>query len=235
MQTNVRLKKNWLIISVKCSVLSLWISSPAWALDLKPSEIRGDERRTPVSVLQNRYFTKSFRPEIGIAAGSLLNEAYTDTVLYGARGSLFFSEWLGIEVQALRTTITDSDDRRALNEIRYRRLETDEVVSPDPEVNRLHSVTDVNAIFAPFYGKLNLLDRLIVYSDLYFTGGYSQVDSDQGSINALSWGVGQRFYWRQNLSFRVDVRDRVYQEVRNQEDYTKHTYSVDFGMSYFFF
>jgi len=218
-----------------CLAVTLLFTKSGFALDLKPDEIRGESRRSPVSVLQNRYFTKTFRPEFGVAAGSFVNQAYTDTQLFGVRAAVFFNEWLGVELQALQTNVTDSDDRRALNKLQYRKLDADVVISPDPEVNSIHAVTDVNAIFAPFYGKLNLLDNFIVYSDLYLTGGFSKVATDQGDLNALSWGIGQRFYWKKNLSFRIDARDRIYQEVRNQEEYTKHTYSVDFGMSYFFF
>ncbi|MFW7381215.1 MAG: outer membrane beta-barrel domain-containing protein [Oligoflexus sp.] len=215
--------------------LSLVYSTPSLALDLKASEIRGETRKSPVSVLQNRYFTKTFRPEVGVAAGSFVNQAYTETMIYGARAALFFNEWLGVEFQSIQTNVADSDDRKALNRLQYRKLDSQDVVSPDPEVNSIRAVTDVNAIFAPFYGKLNLLDNIIIYSDLYLTGGVSKVATDQGDLNAISWGAGQRFYWKKNFSFRIDVRDRVYREIRNLEEYTKHSYSVDFGMSYFFF
>lgn len=223
--------KRWLM----SATISVLCSQPLYAMDLKPSEIRGDVKKSPVSVLQNRYFTKTFRPEVGVAAGSFLNEAYTNTMTYGFRGALFFNEWIGAEFQSVQTNVSDSDDRRALNELKYRKLDSSDIVSPDPEVNPIKSVMDVNVIVAPFYGKLNLIDQFIIYSDLYFTGGLAKVDSSQGDLNALTWGVGQRFYWKKNLSFRVDMRDRIYTEKRNNEDYTKHSYSVDVGMSYFFF
>jgi outer membrane beta-barrel protein len=216
-------------------IFSGWATTGAYALDLKPEEIRGDNKKNPVSVLQNRYFIKSFRPEIGVAAGSFVNDAYTDTFLFGARASLFFSEWFGVEFQSIQTQVNDSDDRKALNDLKYRKLDSSAIVSPDPEVNAIHGVVDANAIFAPFYGKLNLMDKFIIYSDLYFTGGVSQVSTDQGDLESLTWGLGQRFYLEKSLSFRIDVRDRAYREIRNDENYTRHSYSVDFGMSYFFF
>ena len=241
---NYRSRGNNMIIHHKClklgqiftsACLAFGLSQTSFALDLKPSEIRGDVKKSPVSVLQNRYFTKAFRPEVGVAAGSFLNEAYTNTMTFGFRGALFFNEWVGAEFQSVQTNVSDSDDRRALNELKYRKLDSSDIVSPDPEINPIKSVMDFNAIIAPFYGKLNLIDKFIIYSDLYFTGGIAKVDSEQGDLNALTWGVGQRFYWKKNLSFRVDMRDRIYTEKRNDEDYTKHSYSVDVGMSYFFF
>ena len=208
------------------------IQAFGFALDAK--EIRGDRKNNPVAVLQNRYFTKSLRPEIGVAMGSFLNEAYTDTSTMGYRLSLFVTEWVGVEYQSIDTSVKDSDDRKALNDLTYRRTDSEEVVSPDPEVNPIYGVNDVNLVFAPFYGKLNLLDQMILYSDLYLTVGYANVDTSQGQLSAATIGAGQRFYFLKSMSFRVDVRDRIYTEKRLGEDTTKHAYSIDFGLSYFF-
>lgn len=211
------------------------VSSPSFAIDLEPEAIRGSSQKSPVTILQNRYFVKTLRPELGVSYGTVTNEAYTDTTLMGFRGALFFSEWIGMELQTLKASVKDSDDRKALNQLRYRKLEAAEIVSPDPEVNPLKSVVDINAVLAPFYGKLNLADWLIIYSDVYFTGGISRVTTTQGDLNAVVLGVGQRLYWQKNLSFRVDFRDRMYTEKRNGTSSRKNSYTIDFGLSYFLF
>ena len=205
------------------------------ALELKPSEIRGEKKSSPVTILQNRYFKKTLRPEIGLTAGSFVNEAYTETVMWGAHTSLFINEWLGFEYQYVSTNVTDSDDRKALNQLKYRKIDSSDVVSPDPEINRIHGANDLSMIVAPFYGKINLIDSLIIYSDLYLLGGISRVDTDQGGLNSISWAAGQRFYYKKNISFRFEVRDRIYSEDRAGDNYTRHAYSVDIGMSYFLF
>ncbi|MGE0174145.1 MAG: outer membrane beta-barrel domain-containing protein [Oligoflexales bacterium] len=214
-------------------VLSVLLSvGKAYGLELKPSEIRAKTQNNPVTVLQNRYFLKAWRPEIGFATGSFLNEAYTDTTSMGLRASLFVNEYLGVEAQHFKTTVKDSDDRIALNDIE---VEKDgKPTTVDPEVNPVSKIVDLNAIYAPFYGKLNLADQLIVYSDLYFTGGMSKVSTVQGDLNALALGAGQRFYLEKSVSFRIDFRDRIYTEKRGGKDSRKNSYSVDFGMSYFF-
>ena len=214
---------------------SLFLPAGLSALELKPSEIRGEKKTSPVTILQNRYFTKTMRPEIGVSAGSFVNEAYTETVKVGVHASLFINEWLGFEYQNVQTNVSDSDDRKALNQLRYRRLDSSDVVSPDPEINRIHGSNDLSVIVAPFYGKINLIDSLIIYSDLYLSSGISRVDTDQGALNSVSWAAGQRFYYKKNISFRFEVRDRIYRENRAGDDYTRHAYSVDFGMSYFLF
>ena len=215
-------------------LLFLMIATPSHGFELKPDELRGKSSKKPVSVLQNRFFLKAWRPEIGFLGGTFLKEAYTKTTLYGVRMGLFFNEWVGAEFQLFKTIVEDSDDRKALNEKEYRKKDSGDIVSPDPEVNAIYGATDFNAVFAPFYGKLNLLDSFIIYSDLYIIGGISKVQTQQGDLNAFQFGVGQRFYMLKSLSIRVDFRDRIYNEQRNEKNSTKNAYSVDFGASYFF-
>ncbi len=206
------------------------------AIDLKPEEIRGKGASSPVTILQNRYFLKAWRPELGVSYGTVTNEAYTDTKLLGFRGALFFNEWLGLELQSFTATTSDSDDLKALKRLRYLKIEDPTVqVFPDPEINRIKKIGDLSVIAAPFYGKLNFSDWLIIYSDLYLTAGGSTLDTDQGAINALSFGAGQRFYWQKSLSFRIDFKGRSYTEKAAGKDHRKTTYSVDFGLSYFLF
>ncbi len=211
------------------------VPTPAVALELKASDVRGTPKKKPVTVLQNRYFLKGMRPEVGFIAGSFLNEAYTDTTMVGFRSGLFVTEWVGFEFQYLKTSVEDTDDLRALNKLKYRDIKDPEsIVSPTPEVNPVKGAMDFNVVVAPFYGKLNLLDHLIVYSDFYLTGGMARMDTHQGTLNALTIGAGQRFYLFDALSFRIDFRDRIYTEQRAGKNSRKNSLSIDFGASYFF-
>jgi outer membrane beta-barrel protein len=210
------------------------ISTTALSYDLKPSELKGKASKQPMNVLQNRFFLKSHRPEVGVLVGSFLNEAYTKTSTTGIRAGLFLNEWLGAEVQYAKTSVEDTEDRKALNDLKYRDLEEEREVSPDPEVNPIYSVSDINAVVAPFYGKLNLLNRYIVYSDLYLSSGLAKVETRQGDLNALMIGAGQRFYVLEALSIRLDFRDRIYTERRSGKSSRKNAMSIDLGVSYFF-
>ncbi len=224
--------------------VALSTAPAAFAFDLDPSEIRGKSSKEPVTVLQNRYFLKQYRPEVGFSLGMIMDEAYLDTQTYGVRSGFFFSEWLGVEVQMLKTAVSDSDDRKALNGLKYRPLEGsgdapnangDEVtVSPDPEVHAIHGMTDFNAIAAPFYGKLNLMNKAIVYTDLYVTGGMSRIETDQGDKTAMSIGIGERFYIGKAWSVRIDFRDRIFTETRAGQETRKNCYGTDLGVGYFF-
>jgi outer membrane beta-barrel protein len=211
-------------------------TSVSQSMDLDPNEIRGTSSKKPVAVLQNRFFLKALRPEFGILYGSILNESYTKTTLIGVRTGMFLNEWVGAEAQFIKAGVQDSDDRKALNELRYRKFDDpDKTVTPDPEVNRISGITEVSAIAAPFYGKLSLLDWTIIYTDLYGTLGLSRVSTDQGSKSAISFGGGIRTYWASNWSTRLDFRDRTYTEIRGGQETRKHAWAVDFGLSYLLF
>ncbi len=226
------------------AVVALFTASAAFGFDLDPSEIRGKSSKEPVTVLQNRYFLKQYRPEVGFSLGMIMDEAYLDTQTYGVRSGLFMNEWMGFEVQMLKTSVHDSDDRKALNSKHYKPLPgdgdatdangDDVTVTPDPEVNAIHSMTDFNAIAAPFYGKLNLMNKAIIYTDLYVTAGMTRVETDQGAKNGMALGVGERFYIGKAWSVRLDFRDRIYTETRGGQDTRKNCYGTDLGASYFF-
>lgn len=220
-------------------------ASSSFAFDLDPSEIRGKSSKEPVTVLQNRYFLKAGRPEFGLVVGSIMDEAYLETQLYGVRTGFFVNEWLGIEAQMVRTKVSESADKKALENKRYRPLEDETsgdavpdgevvTVTPEAEVNAIHSMTDVNVVAAPFYGKLNFMNRYIIYTDLCVTGGLARVETDQGDKTAMILGIGERFYVGKAWSVRVDFRDRIYNEQRANDTSRKNSYSVDFGASYFF-
>ena len=238
-----------LLVTVLAMASPIIAGNSASAFDLKPSEIRGKSSKEPITVLQNRYFLKAYRPEFGLSYGQVLDEAYLKTAFVGARAGLFFNEWLGFEVQVAKTDVQDSDDRIALNRLRYRPLNdnsanvavdgnttttTETFVTPDPEVNAVYGMADVNVVAAPFYGKLNLADTLIVYTDLYLTAGLAAVDTDQGKKASITVGGGERFYVGRGLSLRIDLKDRIYDEKRAGQETIKHSVSVDVGASYFF-
>jgi outer membrane beta-barrel protein len=233
------------MIRILILLLASWgFTFQCFALDLDPDEIRGTSSKKNVSVLQNRYFLKKYRPEFGFLVGSMLNEAYTDTKSYGLRFAMFANEWLGFEVQSQRTLVSDTADREALNKKRYYRIPEGEgnaapandltVVSPDPEVNPIKAMNDFTVIAAPFYGKLNLVNELIIYTDLYLTSGIATVETAQGNKFAFTIGGGERFYIGKAWSVRIDIKDRTYVETRGGEESRKHALGVDLGGSYFF-
>ena len=154
----------------------------------------------------------------------------------GIRMGGFLNEWVGCEFQYIKGSVKDSDDRKALNELRYRKIDdVEKTVTPDPEVNPITGIKEVAFIAAPFYGKLSLLDWTIVYTDFYGSFGLASVTTDQGNKAAISFGGGVRTYWAEKWSTRLDFRDRTFTETRSGRDTRKHAWAVDLGLSYFIF
>lgn len=209
---------------------------PQTAQGVDYEAIKGERPGLGVQVVQNRFFVKKMRPEIGIFAGKFLNEAFTDTASTGARMNLFITEWLGIEAQRFETNIKDSQDLEALEEIKFRKLENpDEIVTAEPDINRIHGATDIGVVLVPFYGKLNLFDKFIIYSDLYLSAAATKVESDQGELNGYAIAGGQRFFIGKSASVQIDFRNHSYKEQRGASKSTRNALSIDVGASYFFF
>ena len=232
--------KKLMVISTLASALHLNETARAETLDIAPATFKPAAAPRPVSVLQNRFFLKSLRPEVGFMSGTILNESYTSTFATGYRLGMFIGEWVGIETQWISTQVSDSADRKALNQLRYRPLQgdatnPDSVVTPDPDVNAIHGMRDIAAVAAPFYGKLNLFDQMIVYTDVYLTAGMSRVDTDQGAKDAIIIGGGQRLYLYDSFSLRFDFRNRMFDEMRAEEKHRRNSWAVDIGASYLFF
>ncbi len=217
----------------------LTYTANAQSLDIVPGSYKVKNDSRPISVLQNRFFLKSLRPEVGFMTGTILNESYTSTIAKGLRLGMFIGEWAGIEMQWLTTAVSDSADRKALNNLKYHPLEGDaasssSIVSPDPDVNAIHGMRDLAAVAAPFYGKLNLFDKMIVYTDVYLTAGLSKVETDQGQKTAILMGAGQRLYLYDAISFRIDFRNRMFDETRADANHRRNSWAVDVGASYLF-
>lgn len=208
--------------------------SYAAGLELDPDELRGSNSKKSVSVLQNRFYLKAWRPEVGTLIGTITNEAYTDTKLHGFRLGIFLNEWVGLEGQYILTTVRDSADRKALKKKIYRDQFEDKKVTADAEVNPIKQIQDFAAVAAPLYGKVNLLDLALIYVDIYGTFGISRVNTEQGVKTAITAGAGQRFYWGDRWSFRLDFRNRSFTETRAGLESRKNAWSSDLSVSYLF-
>lgn len=186
-------------------------------------------------VIQNRFFTKKLRAEVGASAGAVLNESYSQTQIAGARLGLFLSEKVGIEYNFNRFKSVDSSDLLALRaqEVCIEK----ECKNIEPSFNRLNRVNQLQLVTAPIYGKINLFDSVILYSDLTLSAGFARIDTTQGEKWGFTPGIGQRFYFSKSFSFRVDVTDIYLKEslkYGNQEKANwRHNWTALAGLSVF--
>ncbi|NBW80854.1 outer membrane beta-barrel domain-containing protein [bacterium] len=187
------------------------------------------------AVLQNRFFTKQLRLETGVSAGTILNESYSSTSSFGGRVGLFLSEKVGLEYNFSKFAAADSADLMALR--RQEVCVALECRSIEPSFVRLIKSHQLQLVTAPVYGKINLFDWLILYSDLTLSAGAARVETSQGQKWAVTPGIGQRFYFSRSFSLRVDATD-VYlkQSVTSGETTVsnwRHNWVAQFGLSAF--
>lgn len=238
MRSRTQMSKNFLSMPILAMFIVGSLSHQvvmAAGLELNPDELKGVSTKKSVSILQNRYFLKAWRPEVGLLMGNVLNEAFTKTKTRGMRVGVFLNEWVGLESQYILTTVRNSADRKALNQKKYRDYnDPAKFVTADAEVNPISSFQDFVLIGAPLYGKVNVLDLGIVYVDIYGSLGFSRVGTEQGTKNALALGAGQRFYFAERWSGRLDFRNRTYNETRSGAASQHNCWTVDGGISFMF-
>lgn len=200
-----------------------------------------------VRVLQNRYFLKAMRPELSLFGGMVLNESYSDTYTYGARAGMFLTELVGLEYAFGMYKALDSPDLKALKKSQV--CVGNVCKGIEPSFSRLKLAHSLSLTLAPVYGKVNLLDLAIIYSDINFSAGAAYLKIDQYKPAALSFaraskvapllGVGQRFYFGKSFSARIDASDYIYLEERENlgqvKKGTRHAWTVTVGLSAFLF
>lgn len=186
-------------------------------------------------VVQSRFFTKKLRAEIGASAGAVLNESYSQTRISGARAGLFLTEKLGIEYNFQRLTSVDSSDLTALKSQEV--CVEKECKNIEPSFIRLNRLNQLQLVTAPVYGKINLFDSVILYSDLTLSAGFARLETTQGEKWGFTPSIGQRFYFSKAFSFRVDVTDIYLKETLTfgdeQRSNWRHNWTALAGLSVF--
>jgi len=187
------------------------------------------------TVLQNRFFTKLLRAEVGVSGGSILNESYSKTSAIGARAGLFLTEKIGVEYNYSKFNASDSPDLMALRSQEV--CVGTECRSIEPAYIRLSKLHQLQIITAPVYGKINLFDWVILYSDLTFGAGFGHVQTSQGAKWAFTPTFGQRFYFSKSFSLRVDATDVFLRETIKKGTLTaenwRHNWVAQVGLSAF--
>lgn len=229
------MKNSARVLALASLLISFCETSKAYGRTVSGNPVQTAE--TAPTVLQNRFFTKQMRLDVGLSAGTILNESYSKTQSAGARAGLFLSEKIGVEYNFAKFKSEDSADLKAL-----RRQEVCielECRSIEPSFIRLNRMHQLQIVTAPIYGKINLFDWAILYSDLTLSAGAAQVDSTQGKKWAFTPSIGQRFYFSKAFSLRVDATDIYLKEITSSENTAtttsnwRHNWVAQVGVSAF--
>ena len=247
----------------------LFVASQAlWAQDLEHLESAPDptgrikqlkikslsdlQQLTPyesVSVIQKRYLPKTFRGEFNLSTSFVINHTFFYLGGLSARAGFFIREdhGFGLEGSAFLPAVN--------------KLVTNEMISPP---NLILPFTAVFSQFyggayykwSPIFGKFAVLNKKIIYFDMYMTfgAGVSRVvkglndktlENLEGATSlpqlakdvfpTINLGLGQMFAINQSWAFNWDLK-WLYTIVQyqNQEKYTPLDINLSLGINYYF-
>lgn len=163
------------------------------------------------SVVQNRVYSKAGRVSISGSYGALINDTYSNGTQTAAAVNYYFNDYLGIELQYAKTQSTDNSVVAV--------AKSDTGIALDHNKQTGYYGASIN--WVPIYAKMSLLDKKIIYFDMAFSPGVGmtqyqqQVISGNGDTQSaftMSLDVTQNFFLSNNFAFRLDVRNRFYNQ-----------------------
>ncbi|MEI7973868.1 MAG: outer membrane beta-barrel domain-containing protein [Bdellovibrio sp.] len=179
-------------------------------LDLKQLEDKyWSAKDRDFAVVQNRTYIKEKRFFLNAGYGVLMNDPYSNGRVTNWALGYYFSEQWGIELAQETGSLIDNASVSAFVNQN----------ASKPNYNKLNNYTSLNALFVPFYAKMSMLDRAIVYFDIQFALGVgsmkytSIIDPAQGpdrSGQALGYNFDftQQLYFSRHWAIRMDLKNK---------------------------
>ena len=75
---------------------------------------------------------------------------------------------------------------------------------------RLNLIMDTNLMIKPFYGKIALLNNMVIYSETYFLIGVGTEKFETAWFPGFDFGVGMRVFLNNKFSLRFEAREYMY-------------------------
>ena len=173
------------------------------------------------SVIQNRTFSKSGKFFVSGVYGTLVNDPFAKSKVYGGHLGYYFTEDFGLEANYLSNSAIKSDSVSKFNTL---------AANVSPNYNLPGSSATLSATYTPFYAKMAFMNMSIMYFDMGFTvgvgnSGYNQVvkfrdtlgnDLGEGKIAQsaphFEIGIMQQLFLSKNFAFRLDIKNSFFNE-----------------------
>ncbi|MBX2814223.1 MAG: outer membrane beta-barrel domain-containing protein [Myxococcales bacterium] len=183
---------------------------------------RGDNESLAdrIRSVERKVFLKRRRFELYPYAGMDLNDAFFQHFFLGGGVAYHFQDSFGLELRGGATIAEIEKDS-----VRFVRVTSGAL--PQEEALSLVAHGDLNATWAPVYGKFSLFSESIVHFDAFLSLGGGVFLTERGeretedalveqvtSVNpAVNIGIGLRNYINEWLVFRLEVRNYSFIEV----------------------
>ncbi len=164
---------------------------------------------TDFSVVQNRLYTKANRLALSLQYGTLVNDPWSDGPTMAGSLGYYFSERFGVEAHYQKT---NSKDNKALTNLKAQ--------SGFANHGKIMGYQGLSANWVPFYAKMSVLNGTIIYFDMAISPGIGMTNYEQqreiGNLAkaapTLSLDITQSFFFSKYAAFRVDYKNRWFQE-----------------------
>jgi outer membrane beta-barrel protein len=158
-----------------------------------------DARELKTLAVQNRQYSQTH--EFGAWIGVLPLDAFTKGLTFSGSYTIHFNDILAWEVgQFTYSYGIDTDLKAELEDL---------AVAPTPFETVEYFVTS-SVVFKPVYGKMALLNRALIYGEIYFLAGAGYGWMTITNRPVVDVGAGVRVYAGKVVSFRVDLRDYMF-------------------------
>jgi outer membrane beta-barrel protein len=166
---------------------------------------------TDFSVVQNRTYPKEKKFFISPEYGVMVNDQYSEGSVFGLTGNYFFSERYGIQLQFLKANLHLNDAMKNLVNLSS---------GVQPNHGQFTGLYAVGFDWVPFYAKMSVLGKRIIYFDMSVTpyvgiSTYDQIlETGNKGKSGMTVGldVSQYFLFSKWVAIRTDIKYQLRQE-----------------------
>jgi outer membrane beta-barrel protein len=161
----------------------------------------------PVSV-KSRNVELASRLELGVQGGYAMTEPFFNPLSFGVSLAYHFNEEWGAQLMYNTQMQGLSSEASQLNPIPNTNppVNANLQYAPAPK-----AIAIANVQYSAYYGKISLSKEMVMNLHLFGLAGAGMITLGDVQKPLLSVGLGQKFYFSENMSFRFDLRLLAYQ------------------------
>lgn len=175
-------------------------------------------------VIQNRTFTKMNKFYVSGIYGTLINDPYAKARAMGLMTGYYISEDIGVEFSYITYDSKQNDTVSAYES---------QFGGAKPDYNLVKASKTLSLVYSPFYAKMSLMNKSIMYFDMGLTLGLGMTDYEIQKVDKdgvgnktqsnematgthFELGVMQQLFINQQFALRLDIKNSFYQQDTKQ-------------------
>ena len=228
-------RRSWVLVPLALAALAPGVASASPGGDAIEEYLDG---RDQADAVQNRFFLKSNRFEVGPTLGYVPNNPFARRYVGGLAFTYHLSENLGLQSVFTYSPDLGEEDLKGLTStlVEIAETGTGETQFQQP-LDKVTLAASFSLVWAPFYGKINLVGETVLNFDFYGLVGagmvsrvnyYARYECDDVNCVTLdpgpnefafapNLGMGANFFGSQAFALKMEARFQFY--VDNRPDY----------------